>query len=342
MKGMGTLATLKDIAKLAGMNVSTVSRALNNSSDISESTKKKIVKIARELNYFSNKQNSLLANNTSYAIGVIAPEIESNFYSQLVGTIEKKITTEGYTLITGFTNFKYEEEVRFLNLFAHKAVAGIILIRSLDERTSKDLNEFKQKFSIPVIQVDTKHILDFYDCLKIDDYFGVSTAVEHLIELGHTSIGYIGDTLSEHRKKAYIDTLNKYNIRINENFIRIGEERFEKGGYKRMNELLSLSETPTAVFASYDDIAIGAMRAIYEKGLKIPEDFSIVGVDNIKISSYLYKGLTTVSVPVNELGDISTAILFNKIQNKKYEVVQHVVLKPQLIVRETTASVKKS
>jgi len=326
---------------MAGVNVSTISRALNNNPEINEDTKNKIIKIARELNYFSNKQGNVLSDKSSYAIGIISPEIESNFYSQLVGIVENKITAEGYTLITGFTNFKYEEEVRFLNLFAHKAVDGIILIRSLDERTSDDLKAFKKDYKIPVIQVDTQHILDFYDCLKIDDYLGVSMAIEHLVELGHTSIGYVGDTLSQHRKRAYIDTLQKHGIEIDDRLVKIGEERFQEGGYKRMNELLQSSILPTAVFASYDDIAIGAMKAIYEIGLRIPEDISIVGIDNIKVSSYLYKGLTTISVPVNELGDISTRILFNKIKDKTYEVIQHVVLKPQLIIRETTAPAKK-
>lgn len=335
------LATLKDIAKITGFNVSTVSRALNNNPEINEDTRNKIIKVARQLSYYPNKLGSALSNNSSNTIGIISPEIESNFYSQLVSVIEKKITAEGYTIITGFTNFKYEEEVRFLNLFAHKAVDGIILIRSLDERTSEDLKMFKNKYEIPVVQVDTSNTLDFYDCLQIDDYLGVSLAIEHLAGLGHRRIGYIGDTLSQHRKRAYIDTLQKHEIEVNNQFIKIGEERFEEGGYKRMRELLQSKIPITAVFASYDDVAIGAMKAIYEKGLRIPEDISVVGTDNIKVSNYLFKGLTTVSVPVNELGYISTKILFEKINDKSYKVIQHVVLKPQLIIRETTASVKK-
>ena len=331
------MPTLKDIAKLAGVNVSTISRALKDSPEINAETKRKILKIASELNYFSRKFSENVVSK-SYTIGLIAPEIESNFYSQLVSTIEKRITAQGYSLITGFTNFEYEEEVRFLNIFAHRGVDGIVLIRSLDARTIEDLRTFKTSYDIPVILVETKHELEIYDCLKIDDYLGVSMAVEHLAELGHTHIGYIGDTLSAHRKAPFVDTLQKHGIKVNDNLVRIGEDRFEEGGYKRMNELLSQKKVPTAVFASYDSIAIGAMKAIFDKGLRIPEDISIISIDNIKVSGYLYKALSTVSVPVNNLGDISTRILFSKINDKTSEVVQHVVLKPQLMVRETTAA----
>ncbi len=180
---------------------------------------------------------------------------------------------------------------------------------------------------------------EHYDYIKTDDYKGVSIAIEYLIKLGHRRIAYIGDMQSKLRLKPYIDTLNKNNISVHDDLIRLGEERFEEGGYERMSELLDLEELPTAVFASYDDVAIGAMKAIYERNLKIPEDISIIGLDNINVSSYLYRPLTTISQPLNEMGEIATRILLDKI-GKKNSAIQHVVLQPQLIIRETTGEIQ--
>lgn len=335
------MATLKDIAKMAGVNVSTVSRALSGNDSIRGETKDKILKIARELNYFPNNSNSIYIESNSYTIGIISPEIMSSFYSQLVGSMEKRISSEGYSMIIGFANFVYEEEVRLLNLFAHKAVDGIIYLSFLDARSKSELVKFKEKYDIPVIQVNTDMELDFYDCLTIDDRLGVSMAVEHLLSLGHTDIGYVGDEESRKRRDYFIEGLKKNGMDADPELIRLGSERFEDGGYLRMKELLASGKRPTAVFASYDDIAIGAMRAITESGLRIPEDISIIGYDDIPMSKYLAKPLTTISVPINELGQITTTILFNKVKNKDFEVIQHVVLKPQLIVRETTAQNSK-
>ena len=196
---------------------------------------------------------------------------------------------------------------------------------------------FKAKCDIPLIQVNTEIRNESYDYIEIDDYKGVSLAVDHLIELGHSKICYLGDIISNMRIKSFKDTLRKNSIEVDEDLIRVGEERFEEGGYLRMNEVLSLNKPVTAVFASYDDVAVGAMRAIYEKGLKIPEDISIIGVDNVRVTGYLYNKLTTISEPVDELGIIATKILIGKIEDKSNKIIQHVKLIPELIVRETTA-----
>lgn len=257
----------------------------------------------------------------------------------MVKEIEKNIKGKGYSLIFGLTNFKYENEKHYLNLFLKRNVDGIICITLLNEQIAGELKQFKEKYNIPVVLVETLIDIPVYDYIKIDDHLGVSMAIEHLLDMGHKRIGFIGENLSKHRLNGYIDTLKKHDIKIDEELIKIGKERFEEGGYKRMNEILQLEQKPIAIFASYDDVAIGAMRAIYENGLKVPEDISVVGYDNVSVTSYLNKALTTVSRPVEEMGELAVSILLRKIEDG-FNVIQNTELKPELIVRETTAKLK--
>lgn len=330
------MSTLKEIAKIAGVNASTVSKALNGHDDINAETKGRIIKIAQQLNYFGKKVNAQVQPNGNYMIGVICPEIDSNFYAQIVQKIEEKVAMKGYSLFIGISRFDQEKETSYLRLMLNKGVDGIVLITSTDQFISKTLQEIKKEFDIPIIVVAVNQMVDYYDSIKIDDHIGVTMAISHLVQLGHKRIGYIGDHLSKHRLDSFKEAVEQNGIKVEERWIKIGSERFEEGGYLRMNEVLQCKETPTAILASYDDIAIGAMKAIYEKGLKIPQDISIVGVDNIRIARYLSSNLTTVSEPVNEMGDIACAILFNRIENKAFTVVQNVVLKPELIIRAST------
>jgi DNA-binding LacI/PurR family transcriptional regulator len=334
------MATLKDIASRADVTVSTVSRALNGNPEIKKGTRDRIVEIAKELNYISNKNERYFFRSTLKTIGLICPEIRGNFYSSLANTMEIEIKEAGYTMILGLTNFKSEEELHYLDLFQKKNVDGIVFITTMDDSSKEKILDFKARCSIPMIQLASVFELEEYDCIKFDDKLGVTLAVEHLLELGHTDIAYIGENLTKDRQRHFIDVMKKHGIKIDNDFIKSGEERFEEAGYLRMKEILSAGEKrPTAIFASYDDVAIGAMRAIYENGLRIPEDISVIGIDNIYLTSYLYKSLSTISNPTNEMMNIAIKILLGKIEDRNNKVIQHVVVKPELIIRETTGRV---
>lgn len=329
--------TLKDIAKVAGVSISTVSKALNNSTDISKETRASILKIAKELNYDFNLEKNDKENEKSKVIGVICPEINSNYYTQLISSIGEKVTKKGYNYIVAVTDFKQENEGMYLELFKNQGTDGILLITE-NEDIANSIGDIVLYNKLPVVFIATSTVLNNIDCLKIDDYYGVVIGIEHLIKLGHKKICYIGDHLTESRLKAYTDTLIKNNVEIDKSLIKISEQRFEACGYSSMKSILSSSNIPTAVFAAYDDIAIGAMKAILEHGLSIPEDISIIGMDNVTICPYLPKRLTTVSNPIREMAEVSVSILIRKVEDNAFTVVQHVVLKPELIIRETTAS----
>ena len=329
------IVTLSDIAKKSGVHMSTVSKALNDSQDLNEETREAIKKIAKELNYVNIRKISKSNANINLNIGVICPEIRSNYYAQLISVIEKNLKQNGYSLVIGFSSFQFDNEVHYLSHFANNGVCGIIFITENDT-IDEALKNFNKKFNMPLVLIATESETQEYDCIKIDDSLGVELALEHIIEMGHRNIAYIGDMFTKNRLAVFMSTLKKHNIKSNANLIKVSDKRFEECGYEKMKEMLKSGHVPAAVFAAYDDIAIGAIRAILEQGLRVPEDISIAAIDNVDVAPYLSKNLTTVSYPINEVGNIATEILVRKISDKNYKVIKHISLKPELIIREST------
>lgn len=337
------MVTLADIAKEANVHITTVSKALNDSTDISDETKRKIKSIADRLNYNYKSKNTVDKNGIKKVntIGVICPEIKSNYYAQILSTIESISREKGYSIIMGFTNFEYENERHYLELFVKKNIDGIICITEGVD-IGQDLKTLRENNDIPIILVATELKVQECDSIKVDDYLGVTMAMEHLIELGHRDICYIGDLFSQGRLNTYLEILKKHKIKVNEDFIKVSNERFELCGYRCMKEILNKKNFPTAVFAAYDAIAIGATKAIYEADLNIPDDISVISVDDIDAAPYLYRGLTTVSGPISEMGNIAMNLLLKKIEDNHYKVIQHINLQPELIIRESTAKLNEN
>jgi len=331
------MAILKDIAKVVGLNISTVSRAINGSGKgINEETKKRIMEAARQLNYYSNKKDIYLKNN-SFSIGIISPDITGSFYSLLIDEIAKNLSAQGYTMINAFTNFDEHKELNLVNRFAHQSVDGIILISERNKLLQEKLRTINN--IVPVVKVQMMEDTDTYDCITIDEKLGVFMAVGHFIKSGYHRIGYIGDGLCQRRFNYFKEALAQYGLHADETIIKIGNERFEEGGYLRMKELLADNRYPNAVFASYDDMAIGAMKAVAQQGLTIPGDIAIIGYDNNRASGYTQTALTTVALPIQKLGEIATELLFKKINGGDFDVVQPIKLKPQLVIRESTKTI---
>lgn len=330
------MITLKNIADVVGVNISTVSKALRDGTDINSETKARIMKVAKQLNYPLKK---ILVNNNQNnigMIGVICPEISSNYYSQIVSVIEKEIKKENYFLIIGFTDFESEKEKYFIDQYQslNMNVSGIIFITENSE-LDNTLLSYKARTNIPMVMIAQNiQPLDF-DCIKIDDDCGVKLAIEYLIASGHRKICYLGDELSNSRMDVFLGLMKEKGIEVNKKWIQVSKERFEACGYELMSNILKSKEIPRAVFGAYNDIAIGAMKAICEYGLKIPDDISIVGVDNIRASSYTNPGLTTVAGPVEEMGRIVVKLLMKKIKNAKFDVIQNVKLSPRLVERNS-------
>lgn len=334
------MATIKDIAKVAGVNVSTVSRALNGSSEVGEDTRKKIEAIAKELGYTPDYSAKAMVGKGTRLVGMIVPEISSNYYAGLVNQVERELNGRGYTLIIAATDFNEHRELQSLETFQSRRVDGILFSSNISPVSEAFFGKQGRKAGAPVVFLEPLEDIRSQDSVFIDGYYGIELAVTHLRSLGHESIGFVGEELSSrYRLPAFRKAMETCGLPCRDRFILSGKERFELGGYLRMKELLGAKELPTAIFAAYDNIAIGAVKALHEAGLRVPHDISIVGYDNIREAEYLLTPLTTVSPPVGEMAAEGVRRLLERIEGRCEKEPRSLILRPELIVRESTSRV---
>ena len=321
---------LKDIARETGLTVSTVSKALNGSSEISKATTQLVRRTAQTMGYVLKKTE----DSRIKTIGAILPEIRSHYYAELMHSLNGEIEKRGYAMITMVTA-RYADDVRpYIKRMSQYNLDGLFV--SCDNAFSEESYRILKETGIPALllaEVDLPYLMDSI-YIKVES--GVSTAVEHLLSLGHRKIGYLGEYNSDVRYKAFCSCMEQNGLEILPCFVKRGKERFEEGGYLRALELLEEKELPTAVLASYDQMAFGVMRAFREKGIEIPKDISIVGFDNTVMDDFYPVPLTSVTNPVEQMGVTATKILLDAIDNPVSHVVQNVALQSRLVIREST------
>lgn len=331
------MATLKEIAKITGVNKSTVSRALNSKVGVSEEKRSEILKIANDLGYIPDESAKVLSGKNAKTIGIILSEIDCNYYASVVGTIEMKLKERGYSLLIGQSGFKYENELHYLRLFIQKKVDGIIFDLYNTDSFIQNFDEIKKSINVPIVFIETSLNMPAYDVIEIDGRYGMSLAVEHLVKCGFTRIGLVSEFLSSRLHIAgFEDMMKKAGLPVDRNMIKTGKERLELGGYLRMNELIAQGSLPDAVVISYDTMALGALKALNEHGIRVPEDISLISFDNIRESSYFSVPLTTVAPPVIDMSEMAVRILLDRIEKSGVSFSQHISLKPNLMVRNST------
>ncbi|SCY32714.1 LacI family DNA-binding transcriptional regulator [Alkaliphilus peptidifermentans] len=328
--------TIKDIAKLANVSHTTVSRALNDSSLINDETKKRIKKIAKELNYTPNFNAKSLVLEKSYHIGLFFSTIDkgtsSHFFYEVVRGVNSVIG-EQYNLVV-----KGIDEYHDLNVISKTNFDGIIIMSQSTKDNPFIYHVLDRK--IPMVVLNR----EFQEGLSVnilsDDKMGAYKAVQYLVNMGHKKIAIIegkeGFKSTQERKEGYLEALVDYNISINRNFIVKGNYDLESG-YIAMKQLLHNEEFPTAVFCSNDDMAVGAMKAIGEKNLKIPEDISIIGFDDNIFSSFLTPALTTVQRPIKEISQEGANNLIKLIDKTKVEK-DTIYINTELVIRDSVKS----
>ncbi len=329
---------IKDIAKIAGVAPSTVSRVLNNRSDVSEKTRGKILNIMEQYNYIPNNSARNLKIIDSNTIGVLVKGIYNPFFSRIIQSIEEKIAEQGYSMTLNYNYNDSNDIDTAIQLIKEKKLEGLVCLggnfEHLDEQQIKSLN-------VPIV-IASANIIDqknksMVSSVTIDNEKAAFEAVDYLCNLGHTQIGLITTGIADRsigrlRIQGYKKALKKHNIRIDENLMEIGEYTFESG-YEAMEHLLDKNLEITAVFATSDIMAIGAAKAALSRGLSIPEKISIIGFDGIEYTNYFHPALTTMRQPQEEIGYKSIEILFGLLKEEKKH--QHVILKTELIQRES-------
>lgn len=338
---MKAKATLKQIAKELGVSVSTVSKALNDSPEISEQTKVKIKEYAKLKNYKPNVIGLNLKNRKTKTIGVIIPNILNSFFAKVFSGIEKVADKKGYNVITCISNESLEKEVHTLEMLSNGTIDGFILSVSEEAQKLQDYNHFSAIISdgTPIVMFD--RIADEVDCDKVvvDDFDSALNSTQHLINLGCKNIALISsvDNLSVGKLRAdgYLKALKDNNIPVNEKIIlRTDSEDDMKAKIDAI-----FDNKIDAIFALDENDSVAALRVSLKKGFKVPEDISIIGfADGILASRRLSPSLTTVSQHGIEIGEVAAKKLIERLEEPEGETSDYetIVIKTKLKEREST------
>lgn len=327
--------TMKDVAKRAGVSMMTVSRVVNKNSSISEKIRENVLNAIKELNYKPNKLARSLVTKKSEFITVVVPDISNPFFSEMVKGVEEIARIKGYNILLGSTDGRKEIENEYINSAVNRMSDGIILIAPrIEDKIIYELND-----CLPLVVVDRP--LDRSDVLQIgiDDFKGAMLAMEYLIGLNHKKIGFLSGTTDIlaglQREQGYIDALKKQKTPIDFKLILNGDWSF-KSGRNAFKNFYNNNPRPTAIFAANDLMAFGLIQGAKEMNVKIPEDLSVVGFDDIEMSALINPSLTTVKQPISEMGRKAVELLLNKLRKGPYINIR---LECKLIVRESTRKI---
>ena len=340
------MVTIKDVSKRSGYSVTTVSKALNNYSDISEATKKKILELCDEMGYVPNLSARSLITQKSYTIGIIFEEItgvglQHPFFSKIMESFKNAVEAQGYDIMflsnkMGSKNGSYLEHAKRKNVEAILVICG---------EFNSDEMQALYKSNVPLMLVD--FINDKVCNITSNNLQGVDQAVKFLKDLGHTKIAniYGGEYLyiGSHRKQAFERSMEKYGLEVKDEFQVSGELFSKENGYEAMKHVLELEEQPTAIFCASDMLAIGAIQAIREAGKSVPEDYSIVGFDGIDLGQLISPRLTTIRQDSRKIGKISANTLLQMINDKnKRRITETITVDTFLINGETTRVLREN
>ena len=329
------MATLEDIAREANVSVSTVSRVLNGKASINEETRRRVMAAAESLRYHKRTYTTVDSRIQNVA-GVIIPDMTSDYYARLLHTLCEKFRQKNFSVLSSITNFDQDETVRAVRRMSQIRVSCLLIIIDDTEVISQKLIDAVRLSSLPTMLITSKYISSLdVDCLFVDEERGNTMAVEHLLHRGYRNIGFIGEYNTRNRCDCFLKVMKQYNMPVNPAFVCIGQHRGEEGGYLRMREILSRMELPDAIYAGYDQMAIGAIHAIGESGLRVPGDIAVIGFDDIPSARYVAGGITTIGTPFDDMAAIVVRILMHRI-DQPFGQPQQVAIKPTLIVRATT------
>ncbi|UAL51879.1 LacI family transcriptional regulator [Bacillus sp. OVS6] len=333
------MTTIKDIAKAAGVSVTTVSRALNGYSDVNEKTRQKISRIAKELNYSPNTLARGLVMKKSRTIGMLVSGMDrvspkDNFTFEVLSGVNECISERDYDLVLFSTTTTKQREKTYSQLCRERRVDGVILQgMKIDDPYLKEVVES----DIPCMLIDIPIESNSVGYVTTDNVLGAKRAVQHLIDLGHTKIALINGHdqayVSKQRLKGYLDALMEAKLEVKEDWIISGDFSEEKA--ELVTEKL-LKEHPeiTAVFCASDLMALGAMKSAKAAGIHVPEGLSVIGYDNILLAAYSNPALTTIAQNKFELGYQAANSLIDMLEEKSGSNV--IILKTDLIIREST------
>ncbi len=328
--------TSHDVAKKAGVSVATVSRVLNSSPLVTEAARRKVLRAVKELNYQPNRAAQRLRAGRSRVIGLIISDIQNPFFTSVVRGIEDVAYQHGYSLVLCNSDEDPEKEKLYINVMRSEDVAGVILASASEANPQVD---DLIAHNIPIVAIDRQIDDRQIDSVLATNIEGARAAVAHLIELGHRCIGYIGLPLTrtpgKERYEGYQRALSDHRLPVSSDYVRLADAK-QPGGYASTRDLLKQQPCVTALFVANNLMTLGALDAIRERGLKIPDDISIIGFDDMPWANLLQPPLTAIAQPTYELGQRAAELLLGRLKERN-KPVTHEHLETRLIVRGSTS-----
>lgn len=332
--------TIKNIASLAGVSPATVSKALNGHDDISLSTKKRIIEISEKLGYTPNDIARSLVKKSSNILGLLIPDIASPVYTESFKGMDFEAKKLGYNLFLCDTNRNITTEKAYVEALMEKRVNGII-IAPVSGSIEHIIKLTRQRVPLVFLGGKVNDTMDNY--VTNDNTYGAKIATEYLLSLGHEKIYMLVDSdntkTKQDRIKAYSDCMVRSGF---EPVVKLNHSDSYDGrkiGYNLFKAIFLSNDMPTAIFASNDMVALGIMEAAIECGIKIPEDLSIIGYDDIMFVSLPNIMLTTIAQPKYQIGSLAVKLLSQIIEEKELGVAHKIVIKPELVIRNTCKAI---
>ena len=330
--------TIKDVAKVANVSITTVSRVSNGSKGVSAKTRRRVLNAIRKLGYSPSAMASGLKTRISKSIGIAVPDTIGDFYGDVINGIESAATENEYNLIISLNHHIIKEELEAVNFFKAKKVDGAILVTTLDD---DDYVRSLIEGGFDIVLLDSAPRGLKVDTVKTDNFRGGYIATEYLLNLGHSAILLIRGLScldsSRERFNGYKRALKDKKIEYDSTFILNGDFTIDSGYTTIKKYLDEKGLNFTAVFAANDQMAIGAIKALNDKGIVVPDEVSIVGFDDSYISPYIIPSLTTIKQRKEEMGRVAAELLLNRIssRDKKEKTPRQVIISVELVERES-------
>ena len=324
---------MKDVARMAGVSTSTVSHVINKDRFVSEAIREKVESAIKALNYAPSALARSLKINQTRTIGMLITASTNPFYSELVRGVERSCFERGYSLVLCNTEGDEQRMNSNLETLMQKRVDGLLLLCTETHQPSR---EILQRYpSVPTVMMDWAPFDGDSDLIQDNSLLGGDMATQYLINKGHTHIACIAGPLDKTparlRLEGYRDAMARAGLTIHDGNEIIGNFEFS-GGYEAMQMLLALEVRPQAVFICNDAMAVGAYLALYQAGLRVPQDIAIVGYDDIELARYMTPPLTTIHQPKDELGELAIDVLIHRISDPTQQQ-QRLQLTPVLMER---------
>lgn len=311
--------TISDIAKEAGVSISTVSRVMNNTKAVSDELKEKVYKVIEKNNYTPNIHAQSLTTKKTDIIGVVIPDISNSVFGAITKGINSICSKEGYTLMVCESGGEQEREIKLLNALEEKQIDGVIFSGVYVDEKMVDIMQ-KKDYPVVLVQQEANMKNTPLDTVTCENVQAIYDVVKSYYEMGHKRIAYLGGPEYDYssgqlRLSGYKNAMDELGLDIPDSYIQQVEFSFN-GGYEGMRKIYEESkELPTAVVAGGDVIAVGAIQFLNDNGIGVPEKISVIGFDDLEFSTYMSPKLSTVRIPYFEEGEKAAGILFDRIKN---------------------------